>query len=553
MSTTADDERVWSAYGGKLTALASLAIAAYGDAPLPPSLFQPIAWDSPRYDDGLFRSETGTAAALVLRSGDSLFVAFRGTDGDWTDYLNWLSMPAHYAKFQELRQQVDAYLAADGGIRHVYATGHSMGGAMAQAYADEHRSDPRFEAVTFGNPGYAYGEDGDSSAVTNLVMADDAIGVVAEVLGVAGDQYFLVDRGGRADAMADVSYHDKFLYLAAAEYLDSGAEGTVPSPASRRNGIADDIRLDAFVTLVDGRFAIRDDIFVAPPPPPPPPPASVFTLAPAAGTTPADLAALTEADGILAVHASQSVALPAFVPDLVLAGAEDLAADGNALANAIAGAGGDDVIAGYQGDDRLAGNDGNDLLAAGLGSDTVLGDGPAGAGGGDDTVLGGQGDDLIDGGAGDDLLNGDLGDDTLAGGAGRDRLNGGPQDDHLFGGAGDDTLRGGRGQDRLLGGTGDDRLAGDRDDDELSGGSGADVFVFAAAGGVDRIADFAPGTDRIELAADANGSGIVDFATFLDRAVDADGGVAVDLGAGNRLVLAGLTRADLGPGDLLVV
>lgn len=73
--------------------------------------------------------------------------------------------------------------------------------------------------------------------------------------------------------------------------------------------------------------------------------------------------------------------------------------------------------------------------------------------------------------------------------------------------AGDDAIRGSRGADALSGGAGNDRIAGGLGRDLLEGGAGADRFVFAAAAesrpgkAADRIADFEPGRDRIDLAA----------------------------------------------------
>jgi serralysin len=84
--------------------------------------------------------------------------------------------------------------------------------------------------------------------------------------------------------------------------------------------------------------------------------------------------------------------------------------------------------------------------------------------------------------------------ENAIGGAGSDRLVGNAADNHLQGGAGRDRLYGQAGADRLEGGAGRDLL---------KGGAGADSFVFAAvpAASADRdtIADFAPGTDLIEL------------------------------------------------------
>lgn len=69
---------------------------------------------------------------------------------------------------------------------------------------------------------------------------------------------------------------------------------------------------------------------------------------------------------------------------------------------------------------------------------------------------------------------------------------------------GDDILTGGIRDDLLKGGGGDDALDGGRGADVLAGGRGADEFRFTAklaAGEVDTIRDFAPGTDTIALAA----------------------------------------------------
>ncbi|APZ55207.1 M10 family metallopeptidase C-terminal domain-containing protein [Salipiger abyssi] len=76
------------------------------------------------------------------------------------------------------------------------------------------------------------------------------------------------------------------------------------------------------------------------------------------------------------------------------------------------------------------------------------------------------------------------------GGGGNDALSGGASDDLLMGRWGNDTLIGGAGDDTLFAGPGADRL---------TGGAGADVFVLTADGQVDRITDFQPGTDRIDL------------------------------------------------------
>jgi len=64
------------------------------------------------------------------------------------------------------------------------------------------------------------------------------------------------------------------------------------------------------------------------------------------------------------------------------------------------------------------------------------------------------------------------------------------------------AINGSAGRDTLTGTAGDDRINGGVGADVLTGGAGADTFVYTSlrdAG--DRITDFAPGTDRIDLSA----------------------------------------------------
>ena len=66
-------------------------------------------------------------------------------------------------------------------------------------------------------------------------------------------------------------------------------------------------------------------------------------------------------------------------------------------------------------------------------------------------------------------------------------------------------LLGSSGADTLTGGAGNDVIAGGPGSDTLTGNGGADTFAFTAApnGAVDRIADFASGTDKLAFAQSA--------------------------------------------------
>ena len=190
-------------------------------------------------------------------------------------------------------------------------------------------------------------------------------------------------------------------------------------------------------------------------------------------------------------------------------------------------------------------------LAGGPGADTLLG---ADGGdrlrgfGGDDTLQGLGGNDALVGGAGADGLEGGEGRDVLSGGADDDIAQGGPGGDLLLGGPGGDRLEGGAGSELITGGSGDDRIEGGPGNDTLRGGTGADVFVFLPGSGVDRIADFDRGADRVDLSGHPGFGGWADVRPAL---APAPGGAILDLGGGDRVLLTGIDPASLTADDFL--
>jgi Ca2+-binding RTX toxin-like protein len=211
---------------------------------------------------------------------------------------------------------------------------------------------------------------------------------------------------------------------------------------------------------------------------------------------------------------------------------------GDGAANQLNGFAGDDLLIGRTGDDQLNGGDGNDRLFGYAGKDTLAGDA------GDDSLRGLDNNDRLSGGAGDDWQSGDGGRDRLLGDAGADRLYGGVDSDVIYGGADNDFLSGGSGNDILAGSLGDDVLSGGLGNDQLrgsvgedvlTGGDGSDRFIFATATeGVDRIRDFDPQSDILDLRSAILGSpgaaeigGFVAFVTdgtSSELLVDRDGG-----------------------------
>ena len=227
-------------------------------------------------------------------------------------------------------------------------------------------------------------------------------------------------------------------------------------------------------------------------------------------------------------------ALTANVEDLRYSGAGNFTGTGNDLNNYLYGAGGNDVLSGGDGHDTLTGNGGDDSLYGGAGHDTLIGGAGAdymeGNDGNDVYIVDNAGDVVVEAsGEGTDEVYANLSSYTLganvenltsnlAGGAAFHGIGNG-LDNVLYGQSGNDTLEGLGGNDTIRGNVGDDVLDGGADNDLLIGGSGADVltggsgadtfrigyYESGTGSGADRITDFAPGSDVVDLSGwDAN-------------------------------------------------
>ena len=193
--------------------------------------------------------------------------------------------------------------------------------------------------------------------------------------------------------------------------------------------------------------------------------------------------------------------------------------------------GGDDWVAAGAGNDSLNGGAGNDHLLGGLGADKLIG------GDGYDTLQGGIGHDFLSGENGNDMLLGAGGNDRIWGGAANDRLFGGGDHDAMNGGAGNDRVMGESGNDTLAGGDGNDMLNGGAGRDLLNGGAGADSFVFQTGGGADTIQGYQHGIDRLLIDADRLEASPAVF--MRDHMAKTAAGVVIDLGGGDRILVAG--------------
>lgn len=111
----------------------------------------------------------------------------------------------------------------------------------------------------------------------------------------------------------------------------------------------------------------------------------------------------------------------------------------------------------------------------------------------------------------------------------------------------DNALTGNESPNTLLAGVGNDTLDGGAGNDVLWGQAGADTFVLRGGTGIDRVADFQPGIDRLRLVDVAP----MAFADILAATVETGASCGIDLGDGDRLVLANVAKATLSAADFL--
>ncbi|WP_298927034.1 calcium-binding protein, partial [uncultured Ramlibacter sp.] len=228
--------------------------------------------------------------------------------------------------------------------------------------------------------------------------------------------------------------------------------------------------------------------------------------------------------------------------------------EGNGLNNTLKGGAGADTLVGGDGADALYGEtiDGVfdyisvDRMEGGNGSDRYYVDDMR------DVVVETEADQAVGGTDTVYLLTGQFtlganvenGYVTDGGGA----LYGNGLDNRLTGGAGYDILTGKGGNDTLVGGDGNDELSGNAGNDTMTGGLGADGFFFfnEGSGFADVITDFDGGQGDIiyvPWSSGVNYNSTVEHA--LTTATDEAGGVRLDMGNGNSVLLVGVSAASL--------
>lgn len=383
------------------------------------------------------------AAALVGRSEDAVFIAFRGTNSKLgLDHVHWALRSAHFNKMLPLLRAVRDYIeernAAGENIDKIFLTGHSLGAAMVQPafeWLQKQLPGVTLEGVTFASPGYGLDllkiDDDSSVNITNIWNAADIIQLAAEESEILGETFKYNNvLENLLDGIDPLTAHSMQLYSDIADMLRNESEpGTELDLAGLKGGLTSTgARIERISVSIqensDGSFRIGDapDLVIA----------GLFEYSMAAVkllASPLMLSFKTVTAIVTAGKAAIDI-VTAPISDPNVESVFDFAKSffsevGSTLGSIF------EIIYDATGLKFLV-DSAYDVATTLFRSD------------------------LLVGGAKDDLLFGLGGADVILGGAGDDHLYGGWGRDTLYGGNRNDLLHGGHGADRMLGGNGDD-------------------------------------------------------------------------------------------------
>lgn len=440
----------------------------------------PVGWQNVHGSElgGAFSGVTfdsGRGQAEVFRSGNSLTLAFRGTDkfSDAVDYPSLITNN-YMNSFDTLFSALNSYISSNPTITNIYVTGHSLGAGAANSLREESatRGGGAFDEasfVTFASPIMSSDSD-----ILNIGHENDWVHESIERLIPFGPRDF-------TSSTDHIIWYNDIAWLNDDLNIDPRSiteffVGGDNAPHGVHNYIesVDRIIASEFYDLMN-----RDSIVI-----------------------------ITATD--LPISAFGTGATNIIGPAFYLG--QDSA----------------DILNGTRYGDHIEGNDGNDILTGNGGNDNIRG------GGGIDELWGGAGNDTIDGGTGRDVVfyldasagvsvnlsqsgvnvSGGLGNDRLSnvedviGTAGNDTLIGNGENNLLVGLGGNDTLTGNGGHDTLMGTGSFNRMDGGSGNDVLeagsitginTGGSGADTFIFYSSSLSHTITDYQDEVDFIMI------------------------------------------------------
>jgi pimeloyl-ACP methyl ester carboxylesterase len=196
----------------------------------------------------------GNAVAFVREAmigrERTLAVVFRGTDiaslSDWRD--NVFGIGIHWERMRPLVDSIDAYVRARG-INRVIATGHSLGGAMAEMFLASHPDGEgvRYLGCTFGSPGAPLSRDFRDKRLVEFTHARDPVPFLG-----AFRPFAPYHRPGRVILIGDGPRHSGVLGMFEAHSMNSYVESA--------EAFSGDHEAAAEILLEDGDAIIQVEI-----------------------------------------------------------------------------------------------------------------------------------------------------------------------------------------------------------------------------------------------------------------------------------------------------
>jgi len=347
-----------------LTDAAALSFAAYGiNETTSTWAGAPSGWSVQMAVDASAGPATASGFIAWNAATKTLAIVFRGSD-ESSDIASFAAAQANYYNaLAELTGAV-ASLANSLGAERVMATGHSLGGALAEIFISRTASaadDPML--LTFGSPGVSSLGRGPNSVES--IVGSDSIQLRHTEDPVAHPELsplFPDDWGTTQGNVVEVNRVDidgsGEVNMFAREHLPNEYVASVAAMTADPEAYARFGESPATYQVVIGAAAAGD------------------------GST-------NGADYVI----------------------------GSSANNAMESGGGNDLVAGLAGNDQIGLGAGNDVAFGGDGADRINGVA------GNDTLFGGAAADKLNGGGGRDVLNGGAAKDTLTGGGGPDTFD----------------------------------------------------------------------------------------------------------------------------------
>lgn len=360
---------------------------------------------APNFNGHLYFDQDNSQALVTYRASDkTLAIAFRGSElsepSDFYDDARDVS--GHFSNFSQLLSAIKLS-ALYVGASQILLTGHSLGGAMAEAAMIRSFTGSNVYGVTFasiGMPGLGTVSIDRSDQFLNIkhsgdTAADYAVSGPSGHIGAA----ITVDRPDLTN-MLPLTHTNRDIIILAGNHQEHNMENYQYTAEHT-------VQLS-----LDGNDS------------------EIYNLS----------------NPVFAIGAGGNDTLVGGIYNDTLLGGADR--------DLISGGEGNDLIYGNTDNDTLRGGGGLDILFGGRGNDLVSGDE------GRDVIYGNANNDVLYGGAGNDWMHGGQDNDTLYGEADNDTLYGGVGNDVLYGGDGNDLLVGGNGDDTLVAGNGSDTAFG---------------------------------------------------------------------------------------------